>query len=295
MPADNTIDYAVIPTFESENCSYAVRRYFIAAPDARALFFTPTFAGHYIARASFAIDRKLHGGWQILLTTAGEGELLADGHTVRLGAGSVMLLDLREQHRYRALADGWTFKYIHITGAMTEQYFVCLTARHGHVITPDARTFLSLSEHADAVLAGMEKPGLLASAALSQEIYAMLTALITCGERSGVMDAQMTAITDAAAYIRAHFAEPLSVSDLAARCYLSRPYFSKLFTRLVGTAPHEYLLLCRMSEAGRLLVETTLPIADVGEASGFPDASVFTRIFARYYGMPPSQYRRKMK
>ncbi|MBQ2708231.1 MAG: hypothetical protein IJF67_08190, partial [Clostridia bacterium] len=61
MPADNAIDYTVIPTMEAENCSYAVRRYFIAAPDARALFFTPTFAGHYITRASFAIDRKLNG------------------------------------------------------------------------------------------------------------------------------------------------------------------------------------------------------------------------------------------
>lgn len=287
--------YYHIPTKEAETCITASRRFFTASQEARTLFFTPSFAGDYVASRTFAIDRMLGHSWQLLLTLQGEGIFETDSGDVRLCPGTVLFHSLAQQHRYRAAEDGWAFKYLHFRGAMSEQYYDAIHARHGNVITPDARTFLSLLEHTDTILAGMETPGLHAAAALSLEIYAMLTALIACGERSGVTDAQLTAVTEAAAYIRAHFTEPLSVSDLAARCYLSRPYFSKLFTRLVGTSPHEYLLLCRMSEAGRLLAETTLPIADVGEAAGFPDASVFTRIFSRYHGMPPSQYRRKMK
>jgi transcriptional regulator GlxA family with amidase domain len=46
-----------------------------------------------------------------------------------------------------------------------------------------------------------------------------------------------------------------------------------------------------MREARNLLVSTTLPISEVGQASGFPDPYQFSKLFRRTVGMPPSGYR----
>ena len=49
---------------------------------------------------------------------------------------------------------------------------------------------------------------------------------------------------------------------------------------------------CKPSHAGRLLRSSELPIVDVASAVGFADHPSFSRAFARYMGMTPSEYRR---
>lgn len=284
----------IIPAAESDNCIRAVRHDFAAAESLHSLYFTPDYAGHYLCRRTYLIDRTLPGHTILLLTLAGEGELVCMGRTWQLVPGTVMLIDGACHHRYRAMADGWEFKYIHFDGAMTGQYTDAVTSRCGAVSRPAGQAFLDAVGHADAVMARMDQPPLHAAPAMSRHIYAILTLLLEDAEREPVKaDARLQAVIDAAAWLRGHYAEPVSVTELAERCYLSRTYFSKLFRRVCGTSPHEYLLLCRMSRARQLLLETDASAAQIGEACGFPDASGFARAFARSQGMTPRQFREK--
>jgi AraC-like DNA-binding protein len=93
------------------------------------------------------------------------------------------------------------------------------------------------------------------------------------------------------AYIEAHLAQELSVTELAAVAQTSPAYFARLFRQATGQAPHQYIIKCRIEHAKRLLRETEWPIIDIGHHVGFPDQSYFTAVFRKHVTMTPKAYR----
>ena len=60
-----------------------------------------------------------------------------------------------------------------------------------------------------------------------------------------------------------------------------------------GMSLNEYILSLRMQKAGRLLYSSTMSVGEIGRLCGFEAESTFFRVFKKYYGMRPSEYRRK--
>jgi AraC-like DNA-binding protein len=89
------------------------------------------------------------------------------------------------------------------------------------------------------------------------------------------------------------FAEPLTTPKLAAIAGLSRSQFERVFHRLFGASPREYLLRLRVNAASRLLTDTDRKCTDIALATGFYDHSHFSRVFQRIMGISPQHYRRR--
>lgn len=87
------------------------------------------------------------------------------------------------------------------------------------------------------------------------------------------------------------YAEPLTVTDLAAAAGLSSAHFSREFRRAFGESPHAYLLTRRLERAAELLRNTDYPIADVCYRVGWASLGSFTTSFTRMHGLSPAQYR----
>jgi AraC family transcriptional regulator len=83
----------------------------------------------------------------------------------------------------------------------------------------------------------------------------------------------------------------LSLKTLADAAHLSPHHFSRVFKRVTGFSPHQYVLSQRVHLARRLLLETTLPLAEVAHQAGFYDQSHFTYHFKRLAGVTPSAMR----
>lgn len=86
-------------------------------------------------------------------------------------------------------------------------------------------------------------------------------------------------------------ADAWTVASLAMRAGVSRALFAKRFTELMGSPPLAYLTACRMDEAGALLADTDLSIAQVAESVGYADAFGFSAAFKRHKGVSPSRFR----
>lgn len=99
-------------------------------------------------------------------------------------------------------------------------------------------------------------------------------------------------ITGITRYLQEHLAEDISLSVLAEEFHLSSQYISQLFKSEVGVNFLAYLTNIRMEKAKKLLLSTSLSIADVSEQSGYGDYRVFTKVFKKNEGITPSQYRR---
>ena len=90
----------------------------------------------------------------------------------------------------------------------------------------------------------------------------------------------------------AHYAEALTVADMARSSGLSAAHFSREFTRTFGETPHRYLLTRRLERATALLRTTDRRVVDVCVLVGLGSVGSFTTSFRRMFGMTPTQYRR---
>ena len=93
-------------------------------------------------------------------------------------------------------------------------------------------------------------------------------------------------------YLQEHLEEEISLAMLAENFHLSPQYISQLFKTEIGVGFLNYLTGIRMERAKKLLISTSLPIAEVSEKSGYSDYRVFTKVFKKNEGCTPSQYRR---
>lgn len=98
-------------------------------------------------------------------------------------------------------------------------------------------------------------------------------------------------ILPALAYMAQNYMEPVTVEQLAEMCYLSTPYFRKIFRSNMRMSPIAYLQQVRLKMADVLLRSTDLPIALVAERSGFRTLSSFNRQFRAAHGVSPRQWR----
>ena len=99
-------------------------------------------------------------------------------------------------------------------------------------------------------------------------------------------------ITGITRYLQDHLAEEISLSVLAEQFHLNPQYISQLFKSEIGVNFLAYLTNIRMEKAKKLLLSTSLSIAEVAEQSGYGDYRVFTKVFKKSEGITPSQYRR---
>ncbi len=92
-------------------------------------------------------------------------------------------------------------------------------------------------------------------------------------------------------YIDEHSAEPLLVEDLAARCNMSYSYFAKNFKQIYGRSCKEYIEFVRISKAEDLLLFTDFDLTYISQETGFSDCSHLIKIFKRWKGITPKQYK----
>jgi AraC-like DNA-binding protein len=95
----------------------------------------------------------------------------------------------------------------------------------------------------------------------------------------------------AALWIDTHSQQPLSLERAAREAELSPFHFLRLFARVLGVTPHQYLVRSRLRRAARLLTEDDRSITDVALDAGFADLSNFVRTFHRAAGTSPRRFR----
>ncbi|MCX4849533.1 helix-turn-helix transcriptional regulator [Streptomyces sp. NBC_00893] len=92
--------------------------------------------------------------------------------------------------------------------------------------------------------------------------------------------------------MRERYSEPLTLDDLADAASVSKFYFLRVFTRVVGVTPGRFLSVVRLAEAKRLLGDTGLTVVEISARVGYGSVGSFARRFTETVGMSPIQYRR---
>ncbi len=127
------------------------------------------------------------------------------------------------------------------------------------------------------------------------EVLDLLERLIGDGQQGTSQVDLGNPIKSAIRYLETHFAESVTLADMAQLVYLSPSYFSRQFKLDMHVTFVEYLTHLRVKHAKKLLRMTDLPIDMIAEESGFHRASYFTTLFRRIQGTSPSEYRHQFR
>lgn len=103
-----------------------------------------------------------------------------------------------------------------------------------------------------------------------------------------------TVIEKAKKYIDTNFQKGISLEEVSRKIDISPYYFSKMFKQKMGETFIEYLTKKRMSHAKELLRNPEYSIKEICMISGYSDPNYFSRIFKKYEGMTPSEYREQV-
>lgn len=92
-------------------------------------------------------------------------------------------------------------------------------------------------------------------------------------------------------FMNAHYAEQITVGDVAKHIGIDRSHFSRTFSQTVGVSPMSYLQKLRMDRGCELLRGTSLSVTEIALTIGYPDLYSFTRAFRNRFGMSPKAFR----
>lgn len=99
-------------------------------------------------------------------------------------------------------------------------------------------------------------------------------------------------IDEALSYIQAEYTDGLTVTDLAKRLEMDRSHFSVRFKQRTGVSPGKYLMDLRMHTAASILKEGA-SVSVTAASVGYSDIYIFSKMFRRYYGVSPTQYKQQ--
>ena len=98
-------------------------------------------------------------------------------------------------------------------------------------------------------------------------------------------------VKDMMRFVQAHYAQELTVAQIAASASISKSECLRCFRAVIGVTPIQYLRQFRVQKAAELLEGTALKISDIGAQCGFQEPSYFIKTFRELMGRTPSAYR----
>ncbi len=123
--------------------------------------------------------------------------------------------------------------------------------------------------------------------------HAVALALVQVAERlgSGDQNRGSAPIVAAMDWLESRLAQSVGMDSAAAAVGLTRKQFYARFRRETGMTPNDWLQRQRLRRAEQLLIGTKLSVEAIGREVGFQQAPYFCRVFRRYLGRSPGQFR----
>ena len=124
--------------------------------------------------------------------------------------------------------------------------------------------------------------------------YQLCEKLFEAGYLHASQEHYVSILRNAKKFLHDHYAEPIQVEEVAASVGLSKSYLSALFRQNLNTTVHDYLLRIRIEQSIRLMADREKSLEQILLACGFHSQSYYTKVFRRFLGVTPGQYRNRL-
>jgi AraC-like DNA-binding protein len=105
----------------------------------------------------------------------------------------------------------------------------------------------------------------------------------------GFAESSVHRIAKAISWLRANFAQPMKVDELAGLVHMSVSSFHEHFKSVTSVSPLHYQKVLRLQEARRLMLSSMMDAGSAGQRVGYLSASQFSREYSRFFGSAPTK------
>lgn len=231
---------------------------------------------------------------QLFVTMEGEGEMTVNGDTVRLLPHTVFYIPRDLPHEYHSISESWIMNWVCFSGfgseSLLEKWGLNKFGIYPSVDTERMHKIMSNAYYT------IKSDRIYGNHYASAKLYDLLIEYrkIADNRQSELSSSNTAALADVLEYVENNYANPIKLGELAEIAGITEQHLCRLFKRNFHLRPMEYLAKVRIQHAKEMLVYSEKTIAEVAEASGFPDSSYFSSIFKRYEGITPGEYRVKI-
>lgn len=255
---------------------------------AREHLFFMDQCGHYYLDRHYLISRSSPKEIRFLIMYVVKGSLslVTSSGDYTVSENEIAVVDTRNYHIYAA--NGYTEMYWIGFDGLTSEYMVNEICRYGNVFVPitSSHTLEPMREITQAFQ--RQKP--LDEEMVSAYIHLILADIL---QRARMKINQKDAmIQKTVQYIQMHYAEQITLEELAEIACLNPSYYSTKFKKVMGVSPKEYIINTRMRAAKILLQDTNLTVQQVAASTGFQYDAYFTNFFRRKMGLTPGEWRK---
>lgn len=265
-------------------------KYYIYSPSklAREMFLYPLQCGTFTYEPGYYLKRDSFDSFLIMYIKKGEMDLEINGKHSHIKPNHFVFIDCYTSHAY-STSVGAECIWCHFDGLTARPYYENILARLGNAFAlPDPYPALS---KLTSIINIFSTGSTVREPLLSKYLNDILTEfMLYLPERKDAID-YVSIAEDIITYISEHFAEDISIAELADHAGLSHYHFIRTFKRETGFTPHEYILNTRIASAQYLLKTTSLSIKDICYNTGFSCESAFCSAFKHHQGITPTQYR----
>ncbi len=230
--------------------------------------------------------------YQLMYIRAGKVEAVINGesHTVR--AGNVILYHPHEPQKYTyKKSDKYECIWVHFSGASVEKMLKDLNISDKRIFKiVDTAAFEEiinciLPEHR------LNRTGNEYSAA-AYVIQLLVNIARNKSQDIKELSTSRQKVEKVLMEMERNYTEVFPLEEYAKQSNLSPCRFSHIFSEIVGMSPHRYMIFLRLKKAKQLLRQTNSSVKEIAELSGFGNPMYFSRIFKKYIGCTPLQYRK---
>lgn len=226
---------------------------------------------------------------QILFVENGEVSVQTPDGELLLSMGDMIMIAPHMRHDYSYLP-GCDAMWIHFTGHGAVE----LLKRYD--IRPFVRYRISDTRHFRILAEKIIREYQMRQTGFEDISCAYLVQILTMAKRriDAAADERPVGPPDlspALEDMQTEFAKKREIADYAKMCCISSSYFISRFKKEYGMSPYRYLTEIRVSQAKHLLLETGISISEISHSIGYSDPFCFSRIFHKYTGMSPSEFR----
>lgn len=226
---------------------------------------------------------------QVLYCTKGSGVLCVDGKSTEIPPNTAIFLPAEHPHEYYPTSDEWDVHWVVPDGYECNKLLDYLGFNKPMVFelrdTALLEHFFSRMHQSiigDSINGNMRASGYL---------YNFLIELYNQKNNERVVRTSNRAIVAAIDHINNFYKNKITMDDLCRVTNLSKQQLCRLFKRYLNSRPMEYIAKRRIQAAKTLLKSGNMSIEDISENVGFCSGSYFCKLFARYEGMTPTQFR----
>ncbi len=261
---------------------------------AKSTFFYLQTMGHFICDSEYYTKREGFRSYLLIYTISGKGYAKYRGRNYEIREGQVLFMDCYDYQEYWAdKAEPWQFKWLHFNGATSAEYFNLIYDRLGPVMDMHGRR--RLPEFIDEVINQVMENDFELEVNVSRLIVEILSELLLSGnQKQEELEPRLLNenIRSALDYVDNNYEKDISLKDMASAACCSEFHFSRVFKRVTGYSPYEYLLKYRINRAKSHLKDSNSTVEEIAAKVGFSSISNFIRTFKSLEEMTPLKYRK---